>query len=61
VDAALKVYRETNDPVLQQELKAYLLTQRERAQKSLGKSEDNLEKARARQKTLEFVEDRQNR
>lgn len=51
VEPALKVYEKTGDPVLKDELKAYLFTQRELAIQSLGKSGDNLQKAQARQKT----------
>ncbi|WP_089610291.1 DUF4153 domain-containing protein [Dehalobacterium formicoaceticum] len=54
VDPALKVYEKTDDPVLKDALKAYLLTQRELAAESLGKPGDNLQKVRARQKTTEI-------
>ncbi|MGI6679241.1 MAG: DUF4153 domain-containing protein [Dehalobacterium sp.] len=54
VDPALEVYRKTNDPVLQIELKKYLLNQKELAAPFLNQPGDNLQKARARQKITEF-------
>ncbi|ATW25433.1 DUF4153 domain-containing protein [Candidatus Formimonas warabiya] len=55
VDPALKVYAQTGDPVLQDQLKTYLLDMQQQTAQSLGKSGDNLQKARARQKTMEFA------
>lgn len=55
VDPALKVYAQTNDQVLQGDLKSYLLTQQQQTAQFSGKSGDNLQKARARQKTTEFA------
>ncbi|KJS80715.1 MAG: hypothetical protein JM58_18395 [Peptococcaceae bacterium BICA1-8] len=55
VDPALEVYAQTNDQVLQAELKDYLLVQQQQTAQSLGQPEDNLQKARARQKTAEFA------
>ncbi|GBF34864.1 hypothetical protein DCCM_3984 [Desulfocucumis palustris] len=53
VDSALKVYAQTDDQFLQAELKEYLLVQQQAAQ-SLGQPEDNLQKARARQKITQY-------
>ncbi|HEX3011011.1 MAG TPA: DUF4173 domain-containing protein [Syntrophomonadaceae bacterium] len=50
VDSALKVYAQTDDQVLQTELKDYLLAQQQEAAHSIGQPEDCLQKARARQK-----------
>lgn len=49
VDPALKVYEKTNDPILKNELKSYLLAQEMFAGQFLGEPQDNLERARARQ------------
>lgn len=55
VDPALEVYSQNKEQALQAELKAYLLTQKQLTNESSGQSRDNLQKARARQKTAEFV------
>lgn len=56
VDPALAVYGQTSDQVLRDELKTYLLTQQQQTVQSAGQPGDNLQKARARQKTAEFAE-----
>ena len=50
VDSALKAYTQTNDQVLQAELKDYLLAQQQEAAQSIGQPGDCLQRARARQK-----------
>lgn len=55
VDPALEVYGKTKDQVLRNELKVYLSTQQQQTAQSLGKPGDNLQKAGARQKTVEFA------
>lgn len=55
VNPALEVYKKTNDQVLRAELNAYLVQQQQHTTNSLGKPEDNLQKARARQKIAQFV------
>jgi hypothetical protein len=52
VDAALKVYEQTNEP----ELKEYLLDQRRQAEEAAGKPADSLERAWARHKISEYFE-----
>lgn len=49
VDSALKAYTQTNDQVLQTELKDYLLAQQQEAAQSIGQPGDCLQRARARQ------------
>jgi len=53
---ALEVYQKTNDQGLQDELKAYLITQQELTAQSLGKPGDNLQNVRARQKIRENLD-----
>ncbi len=53
VDSALKVYEHTNDPVLQNELKKYLLDQQEAAQ-SIEEPEECFQTVRTRQKIQEY-------
>jgi len=55
VDPALEVYTQTDDQVLQEQLKAYLLTQQQQAVNYSGQPWDNLENLRARQKTTELL------
>jgi hypothetical protein len=54
VDAALKVYAQTQDPVLQAELKEYLLAQQRQAAGSAGQPRDYWQKAHARQRMAEL-------
>lgn len=54
VDAALNVYTQTKDQVLQAELKDYLLTQQQQAAQFFGQSGDSLQKLHARQKITEY-------
>lgn len=50
VDSALKVYEQSNDPLLQNEIKKYLLDEQQVAEQSLGQPKDSLQRVRARQK-----------
>ncbi|MGI6711906.1 MAG: DUF4153 domain-containing protein [Bacillota bacterium] len=56
VEPAWEVYQKTNDQVLQDKLKTYLLIQNELAAESSGQPGDNLQKARARQITAGFAD-----
>jgi len=49
VDAALQVYGQTNDLVLQSELRKYLQSEQEAGESLRGTARDNLQTARARQ------------
>lgn len=53
VDSALMVYEQSNDPVLQAQLKSYLLAQQQQAQDFIGVPGDNLQRAHVRQKIAE--------
>ena len=54
VDSALKVYEQTNDPVLQFKLKEYLLAEHQQADEVAGEPGDSLERAHARYRISEF-------
>lgn len=54
VDPALKVYAETGDQALKAELQDYLLYQQQKTAKLSGKTRDNLQNARARQRIADF-------
>ncbi|HQA07381.1 MAG TPA: DUF4173 domain-containing protein [Syntrophomonadaceae bacterium] len=56
VDAALMVYEQTGDNVLQDELKEYLLTQQQRANELAGGHTDTWERAQARNKIAEYFD-----
>ncbi|MFY9118725.1 MAG: DUF4173 domain-containing protein [Syntrophomonadaceae bacterium] len=56
VDAALMVYEETDDKILQHELKEYLLAQQQRANQMAGQPRDTLERAQARNKITEYFD-----
>lgn len=53
VDSALKIYGQTGDQVLQNQIRGYLLTQRQEASISSGQSKDSLQKAHARKEINE--------
>lgn len=54
IDSALRVYDQTDDKVLQGQLKEYLLAQQQQAEELAGKPGDSLETARARDKVAEY-------
>ena len=49
VDSALMVYRQSDDPVLQEQLEKYLLAQQHQAEDYKGTTGDNLQLAHIRQ------------
>lgn len=55
VDPALKVYRQTGDEELKAELKRYISDQQQESIKSLGHSQDSLQRMFVRQKASEFA------
>jgi len=54
VDSALMVYDQSEDQLLQGELKKYLLVQQQEAVECAGKPSDNLQRAHARQSITEY-------
>lgn len=54
VDAALKVYAQTNDQNLQAALKKYLLNQQQQSVQTCGQPRDSLQKVHARQNIAEY-------
>ncbi len=55
VHAALQVYEQNSDPTLELELQEYLLIQQQQADKVAGRPGDSLERARARQRIIEYL------